>query len=88
MGYVEVVHKNKKAVCSLNSSQFKEFIKYADNLSSRTGVIPPGYEHRADRIANLFYGSPKLDWLVCWTNNISDPFQQLRVGDRIKIVDF
>jgi hypothetical protein len=88
MGYVEVVHKNKKAVCSLNSPEFKQFIKYADNLSSRVGVIPPGYEHRADRISNLFYGTPTLDWLVCWTNNVADPFQQLKVGDRIRIVDF
>jgi len=51
------------------------------------GVIPPGYEHRADLIADLFYGSAAMDWLILWVNNIADPFQQLNVGDRIKIVD-
>tara|TARA_A100001515_G_scaffold140050_1_gene135304 strand:+ start:1561 stop:1752 length:192 start_codon:yes stop_codon:yes gene_type:complete len=55
-------------------------------LPARVGVIPPGFEHRADKIADLFYESPELDWLVCWTNNISDPFQQLNVGDRIRIL--
>tara|TARA_R100001509_G_scaffold145085_1_gene101596 strand:- start:494 stop:685 length:192 start_codon:yes stop_codon:yes gene_type:complete len=55
-------------------------------LPVRVGVIPPGFEHRADKIADLFYESPELDWLVCWTNNISDPFQQLNVGDRIRIL--
>ena len=88
MGYNQTIHKGKDVVSSLNSSQFKEFVDYLNSLSSRVGTIPAGYEHRADRIADLFYGSPTLDWLVCWANNVSDPFQQLREGDRIRIVDF
>jgi hypothetical protein len=87
VGYSQVLHKNKIAVTSLNSTSFKDFIKSLDNLSYQVGVIPPGYEHRADKISNLFYETPTLDWLVCWTNNISDPFQQLNVGDRIRIAD-
>ncbi|MEY3311501.1 MAG: Base plate wedge protein 53, partial [Bacteroidota bacterium] len=43
-------------------------------------------EHRADLISNLFYNTPTLDWLVCLSNNINDPFQQLNVGDEIKIL--
>ena len=87
LGYTEVVHKNTRAVTSLNSQEFKDGIRALGTLSRSTGVIPPGYEHRADKIADLFYDDPKLDWLVCWSNNISDPFQQLNVGDRISILN-
>ena len=86
LGYVEVKHKNKTVVTSLNSLEFRKSMRSLQRLPGRLGTIPPGFEHRADKIAELFYGSPQLDWLVCWTNNISDPFQQLNVGDRIKIV--
>lgn len=87
LGNATRTHRNREVVSSLQSLEFEEAIKSLDSLSSKVGSIPPGYEHRADKIADLFYGSPTLDWLVCWTNNISDPFQQLNVGDRIRIVD-
>ena len=87
LGYIEVKHKNRSVVTSLNSTEFKNSMRDLQSLPARIGTIPPGFEHRADKIADLFYGSPELDWLVCWTNNISDPFQQLNVGDRIKVVD-
>lgn len=86
MGFLEFIHRNKKVVSSLNSSDFKQFISSLDASDYSVGNIPPGYEHRADRISELFYDTPDLDWLVCWTNNVSDPFQQLNVGDRIKIL--
>ena len=86
VGFEEVIHRNKKVVSSLNSLDFKRFISSLDDSDFQVGTIPPGYEHRADKIADLFYDTPELDWLVCWTNNISDPFQQLNVGDRIRIL--
>jgi hypothetical protein len=86
MGYQEVIHRNKKVVSSLNSLEFRRFISSLDDSDFQIGVIPPGFEHRADRISDLFYDTPELDWLICWTNNVSDPFQQLNVGDRIKIL--
>lgn len=86
-GYEKVNHKGKTVVTSLNSTEFKEFIRSTRDLSFKVGTIPPSFEHRADKIADLFYGDPSLDWLVCWTNNVSDPFQQLNVGDRIRILD-
>lgn len=87
LGSSTVEHRNKKVATSILSLEFEDGMAALNALSSRTGTIPPGYEHRADKIADLFYGSPTLDWIVCWTNSISDPFQQLNVGDRIKIVD-
>lgn len=85
-GYQEVIFKDKEVVTSMNSANFSASLARLRSQSGSVGVIPPGYEHRADKIADLFYGSPTLDWVVLWVNNISDPFEQLNVGDRIKII--
>jgi hypothetical protein len=82
-----LTHRNKLVATSIRSLDFESAIETLNSLPSKIGIIPFGFEHRADKIADLFYGSPTLDWIVCWTNNISDPFQQLNVGDRIRIVD-
>jgi len=87
LGSYSVKHKDGEAVTNLHSFEFENFIKSIDQNTFTVGSIPAGYEHRADKISNLFYGTPYLDWLICWSNNISDPFQQLNVGDRIKIVN-
>lgn len=87
LGHRTVIHKGKQVATSLNSSQFIKYIESLKDFDYSVGIIPPGFEHRADKISELFYGTPELDWLVCWTNNISDPFQQLNVGDRIEILD-
>lgn len=78
-------HKDKKVVSSINSPQFQIFIDNFKNYEFDVGIIPIGYEHRADLISNLFYNTPTLDWLICLINEVSDPFQQLNVGDTIKI---
>ena len=87
MGHKEVTHKEKQVASSLNSQSFQASLNRLRSLPRRVGVIPPGFEHRADLIADLFYGSPTLDSVVCWINNLSDPFQQLTVGDSIVIVE-
>jgi len=84
-GYL-TTHKEKNVATCLNSNRFKQFVANLDSAPFEVGVIPAGFEHRADKIAELFYGSPSLDWLICWANNVYDPLQQLNVGDRIKIV--
>lgn len=86
LGYTEIQHRDKPVISTTAAKDFRKSMAEMQDLPGKVGRIPPGYEHRADKIADLFYGSPELDWLVCWTNNISDPFQQLNVGDRIKIV--
>tara|TARA_R100001509_G_scaffold102506_1_gene60188 strand:- start:9 stop:302 length:294 start_codon:yes stop_codon:yes gene_type:complete len=87
VGSYTVKHRQKDVVTNLASIEFRDFIRGLDEQPSTIGTIPAGYEHRADKISNLFYGTPNLDWLICWTNNISDPFQQLNVGDRIKLIN-
>ena len=86
-GYIEVLHKDKPVVTSLNSTEFRIFLESLDDSEFLIGKIPPGFEHRADKIADLFYEDASLDWLICWANNVSDPFQQLNLGDRIKIIN-
>lgn len=83
--FYEVSHRFKKISTNLNSDVFEKFIKDSDKLDFSVGIVQPGYEHRADKISYLFYNTPELDWFICWYNNISDPFQQLNVGDQIKI---
>tara|TARA_R110002124_G_scaffold283986_1_gene460625 strand:+ start:320 stop:613 length:294 start_codon:yes stop_codon:yes gene_type:complete len=87
LGVRDVDFKGKRVASSLNSEDFEVALQMLRGLTRSVGVIPPGFEHRADLIANLFYGSPDLDWVVLWVNNIADPFQQLNIGDRIIIVD-
>ena len=87
LGYVKVNHRGHEVATSLGSQDFRNYIQSLQDVGSLVGVIPPGFEHRADKISDLFYGTPDLDWLVCWTNNVSDPFQQLNVGDRIEILE-
>lgn len=79
------IHKDKKIRTTFNSLDYESYIQSLDLIKFDLGRIPAGYEHRADLISNLFYGTPTLDWVICLVNKINDPFQQLNVGDPIKI---
>ena len=85
IGAQTFTHKDKKIVSSINSQQLEIFIENLNTYEYDIGVVPAGYEHRADLISNLFYETPTLDWLICLVNNISDPFQELNIGTVIKI---
>lgn len=85
IGSVSVAHKGKNVVTNLTNRDFELFLQNMDDFAFDVGHIPPGYEHRADLISDLFYNTPTLDWLVCWFNGIDDPFQQLNILDEIKI---
>lgn len=84
-GSVEIKHLDKNISTSINSIDFEKYMENIRSLPFKYIKIPPGYEHRADLISNVFYKTPTLDWLVCWYNNIKDPFQQLNVGDILKL---
>jgi len=40
-----------------------------------------------DTIAYKYYENEKLWWIVALTNDIINPFEELLVGDKIKIID-
>ena len=84
-GFEVIRHKNKDVAVSVTSNEFKEFVNNLKSKKFQIGYIPAGYEHRADLISELFYDTPTYDWLICYFNNVSDPFNQLNLGDRILI---
>jgi hypothetical protein len=84
-GFELIEHKGKRIATSVTSPRFENFVKSLQIKSYKVGYIPAGYEHRADLISDLFYNTPTYDWLICYANNISDPFNQLNLGDRILI---
>ncbi len=84
-GYETIRHNGKDIVVSVTSPQFTSFISNLKSRPFKVGYIIAGYEHRADLISDLFYNTPKYDWMICLMNNISDPFNELNLGDRILI---
>ena len=85
LGSTNPIHRDRRIATSLNSMEFEEFLKSMDSFEFDVGYVPPGFEHRADLISNLFYNTPTLDWVILWFNNIKDPLQELNIRDRIKI---
>ena len=51
----------------------------------KLGYVPLGFEGRPDSISNLFLDTPSFWWVVLEANNISDPFEGLVNGTRIRI---
>lgn len=80
-----VLHKGKNVATSLNSIDVEELVKNFNSLEFRTVTIESFLERRADLISNYYYNTPLLDWLICWFNNIKDPFQDLYSGRSINI---
>jgi hypothetical protein len=84
LGTQSVVHKDKKIV-KADSDKIYDFLESINVERVEVGYIPAGYEHRPDLISYYFYNTVKNDWIIMMYNNISDPFQQLNVGDRLLI---
>jgi len=42
-------------------------------------------EEDFDYLAYLYYGDPTKYWAICDYNRITNPFQKLNIGDKIKI---
>lgn len=85
-GKVEYTHRGVKVLSSVGSPEADLFILYPDRMFQYDiGFIPAGFEHRPDRISDLFYDTPGFWWLIMLANNISDPYEGLDVGDQIRI---
>jgi len=85
-GVVTVSHRNVKVTTSVGNANFDNTVKNLERLFDYdVGYIPNGWEHRPDLISNLFYGTPANWWLLMLVNGVTDPFEQLNVGDRILI---
>ncbi len=85
-GKKEYTHRGRTVVTTYGSKDFSTFIQRSiTELEVEVGFVPTGYEHRPDRISEVFYGTPGYWWLLCWVNNINDPFEGFRAGQRILI---
>lgn len=83
---VEVRHRNKNVLTTLNSPELDTLIQSIDDAYDyEVGYVPEGYEHRPDLISNVFYGTPKNWWLLMLVNNIPDPFEGFNVNEKILI---
>lgn len=86
IGHELVLHKGKNIATSLNSSKFEDLIKSFDSSKFILFTIPMEFQRRADLISNRVYGTPTYDWLICYYNNIGDPFQELATGKVIRVM--
>ena len=85
-GEIKYLHKGKIVNSSVGSQSMDRVTTFGDTLyTPNVGYIQPGYEHRPDKISDLFYGTPAYWWLILLVNNIPDSFEGLNVGDRILI---
>jgi len=84
VGNSAVIHKGKRILVS-DAEALKQTLDSINIDTVDVGYVPAGYEHRPDLISDYFYNTVNNDWLIMMYNNISDPLQQLNVGDRILI---
>tara|TARA_R110002051_G_scaffold40372_3_gene84083 strand:+ start:8035 stop:8328 length:294 start_codon:yes stop_codon:yes gene_type:complete len=86
VGADSVRHKGKALMSALTNIEYQNFVENLDNAFEYEEVmVTPEVKHRPDLISSAFYDSVELDWLVLLCNNISNPFQGLNVGDRIRL---
>tara|TARA_R110001583_G_scaffold96437_3_gene240737 strand:+ start:6174 stop:6530 length:357 start_codon:yes stop_codon:yes gene_type:complete len=83
----EVYKFNNREVRSLlGNEDADDFMEHrGEKYSYQVGWIPPGYEHRPDLISSVYYGTVTFWWMIMLFNNITDPFEDLNIGDRILI---
>ena len=84
LGVNTVTHKGKTLVVG-NPNATYGYLNQLQSANIEIGYIPAGYQHRPDLISHHFYDTVTRDWLIMYFNNITDPFQQLNVGDKLLI---
>ena len=86
-GVNQIKHKGKYINTIINSKDMEILSKKLDSdaYSFEIGYIPAGYEHRPDKISNLYYNTPKYWWILMLVNNINDPFEGFYVNQKIII---
>ena len=86
LGKTIFYHKDRPVSTSVGSIDADAAIASLDRIYEYdVGYIPAGYEHRPDLISDIFYDTPEYWWLLLLFNNIIDPFEGFRAGDRILI---
>lgn len=87
MEYISLYHKGKTISTTVGSIIYEGTVNRIQTTTGEEKFIPAGYAHRPDLISNLFFGGPENWWSVMAINGLSDPFESLKVGDRIGLPD-
>jgi hypothetical protein len=84
--YNAIYHKGKTILTTVGlPSHEVNVMELAFSPFNKEGYIPAGYEHRPDLIADLFFNNASSWSIIMEMNGIFDPFESLKVGDRINI---
>ena len=67
------------------------FKSYSVDDNVKTNIVyydtyEVGHDEWWENISNKIYGTPYLWWVIALINNVSNPFEELEVGDSIKIL--
>ena len=82
---IPYVHRGRSISALYGSRAWHNLKMSKDSISYTIGYVPMGFEKRPDLISNLFFGDPSSWWFLLEVNNISDPFEELGRGVRIRI---
>ena len=78
-------HKDKNILTSVGSGIYENHVRNLLSRRSTPGIVPTGYDHRPDLIANIYLGQPDAWWIISEMNAVTDPFEQLNIGDSIRL---
>ena len=59
-----------------------------DNVNNTQYTIPKEFQYRPDLIANLFYGDPKLFWVLVYANHFNNSPEDFETGAIILIPSY
>ena len=81
---ITIFHKGKTISTSVGSIAYEaESMGLRSSINNREHYVPAGYANRPDLISSLFFNGPSDWWIVMEKNGLSDPFESLKVGDKI-----
>ena len=80
---------------------FSNIVYDTEDLKHKTGIayLPPiepqqddifyslkrQEQYRPDKVSQRFYGTPHLDWVILFFNDIKDPFKEFTTGKSIVV---
>jgi|TARA_R100000482_G_C5122625_1_gene146682 hypothetical protein len=84
-GSETITHKGKEVNLITSSPGWEKCAETYKNMPSRLGVVPNGMEGRPDLISYHIYGTTENWWIICVANDILDPFEDLKAGNKIRL---
>jgi len=64
------------------------FTLFNSSTDDITYTIPKQFEYRPDLIANVFYGSPKLYWILIYANGFNNSPEDFEEGISIRVPSY